>query len=193
MWTTKAGRKLGFDFRTNSAILGDGSEVPIEFLEDEARRDRAMYGRIILMDSVDFATVRKSFNKRLTDFEKTKKLELRSPQGSSRVHVGPSSRGDEKMDRHADRQSLSIDEATDVKRYAQLHEAPGARSPRQSCSPLSLRTPASDNMRTGDDASSASLPAAASILLESDHVPVLKGGVPHLMGKGGRQSEKSKN
>ena len=168
-WTKKAGRTTGFDFRTNSAIFGDGTDIPIAFLEGEARRDQSLFGRIIPMDSPDFATVREGFYRRLQDFEESSKTEQCSLLGSPRPHGRSNSAMGKSMDRHADRQSLSIDKTTDVKRYAQLHEAPGARSPRQSCSPLSLRTPASDNMRTGDDASSASLPDAASILMESDH------------------------
>ena len=89
LWTQKAGRKLGFDFRTQSAIFGNGKEVPIEFLEGEARRDKAVYGRIIPMDSLDFATIQESFNKHLQDFEKTRKSALHSPQGSPRAHAGP--------------------------------------------------------------------------------------------------------
>ena len=73
------------------------------------------------------------------------------------------------MARHADRRSLPIEQATDVKRYAQLHEAPEAYSPRQNCSSLSLPTPASSNMQMGDDVSSASLPDFASLNTESDY------------------------
>ena len=63
LWTKKAGRKAGFDFRTSNAIFGDGKEIPVEFLEEEARRDKAVYGKVIPMDSVDFTTVQESFYK----------------------------------------------------------------------------------------------------------------------------------
>ena len=126
LWTQKAGRKLGFDFRTQSAIFGNGKEVPIEFLEGEARRDKAVYGRIILMDSLDFATVQESFNKRLQHFEKTKKPALHSPQGSPRAHAGPSSVMDEKMDRHAGWQSPSYELPSDAEIFTRQPAVPEA-------------------------------------------------------------------
>ena len=65
LWTTRVGRSTGFDFTTSSVIFGNGMEIPTEFLVEEARRDKAVYGRIIAMDSLDFRTVRDSFYKQL--------------------------------------------------------------------------------------------------------------------------------
>ena len=90
-WTKKAGRKTGFDFRTNSAIFADGREISIEFLEGEARRDQSLFGRIIPMDSPDFVTVREGFYRRLQDFEESGKTEQRSPLSSPRPHGHPNS------------------------------------------------------------------------------------------------------
>ena len=61
LWAKKAGQGTGFDFTQNCTFLGDGPPIPVEFLEDEARRDQAVYGRVIPLDSVDFITVQESF------------------------------------------------------------------------------------------------------------------------------------
>ena len=168
-WTTKAGRKTGFDFRTNSAIFGDGSSIPIEFLEAEARRDKAVLGRIVPMDCLDFATVQAGFEKRLQDYEEQKITELRSPTSSPRAHFGANSGWRQKMDGHADRQSPSIKAASDVKRYAQQYEALAGRSPRLSCSLLPLRKPADDTMDSGENDRTPVLPAATPMDTEFEH------------------------
>ena len=169
LWTKKAGRKTGFDFRTRNAIFGDGKEIPVEFLEEEARRDKTVYGKVIPMDSVDFETVQESFYKRLKSFEKNKETELQRSQRSSRANAGSNSARERKMAGHPERRSPAFEASSDVKQFAQPQRASEAGSPRQSCSLLPLQTPAAEDIRPRNGDSSASLPDAASINTESDY------------------------
>ena len=69
-WTLKAGDPPGFDYSRNCVIQADGANIPVEFLEAEAKRDIAVYGHLIPMDSIDFSSVRDSFFQCLEAFLK---------------------------------------------------------------------------------------------------------------------------
>ena len=159
LWTAKAGRKTGFDFLTNSAIFGTGEEIPVEFLAEEARRDGAVYGRVIPIDSIDFATVRDGFYRRLESFLRTKKPELHSSKRSS----ASNSVREKKMDGHAGRRSPFSELPSDVKLFTRQQEPTGACSSPKICSPPPLSTPVREDIRAGNDDSSTFLPSSSSV------------------------------
>ena len=171
LWAKKAGRGTGFDFTQNCAFLGDGPPIPVEFLEDEARRDQAVYGRVIPLDSVDFVTVQESFYRRLEDFERNRQPDLLRPASPFRAHAGANSRREEKMesmDGHPGRESPSINGSTDAERYARSRTAPRACPKGQNRVPLSLPPPVAKN---GDNDISAFMPDGTTTNDESDDAP----------------------
>ena len=68
----KVGPTRGFEFLTDRAILADGAAIPRKFLVAKAERDMTVHGRIIPMNTPDFAAVRQSFYRRLEEFYKSK-------------------------------------------------------------------------------------------------------------------------
>ena len=170
LWTTKAGLHYGFDFTTGSAIFANGAVISTEFLEEEARRDQVVYGRVIAMDSVDFATVQASFNKRLQAFEQRQKIKAQRPRSSSRAIPGSTSATGKSMDRHAGRRSPGSEALRTTEHFARKCRAAASCSRTQSCRSPPLHELIGRNMRTGNVHSSVPSPDTASTIEDTEQM-----------------------
>ena len=105
-WTVKAGPTRGFDFTQDCAVFADEEYIPRMFLASEAERDLTVHGRIIPMNTPDFAAVRQSFYRRLEEFYTRKQPGLQfqnGPKGASILNSGDG----KLMDKHVELRSPS--------------------------------------------------------------------------------------
>ena len=169
-WTLKAGDAPGFDYSRNCVIQADGANIPVEFLEAEAKRDIAVYGRLIPMDSIDFSSVRDSFFQRLEAFLKRQEPTLECPHGASCAEVGRTPGSDKKMDKHVERQSPSAGTKTASERLPQQRGEPGAVPLQRKCPAPPMQPTAEAATQCGETTCPASLLDIASVSTETESI-----------------------